>query len=220
MRNKPFQQVALVLLAFTVISACDKRNDYFIDVNKAPVLSILKDGSKLSGSSVTDSVKMGIPYSLQYNIEDEEPVKLDNTELQGTNQIVIGENSIIFSGVTEGLGRISLWTKDSFGAKSEFSLNFSVFRNLFPVVRMAVSKIAIASPYEVEVDASGSYDRDARFGGQIVLYEYTFGNFTFTSTLSKVRYIFGSAGQKKISVRVKDNNGDWSTLSSLYIVFE
>ncbi|RPH86104.1 MAG: hypothetical protein EHM73_14420 [Chroococcales cyanobacterium metabat2.561] len=129
----------------------------------------------------------------------------------------IGESIVTFSGMNEGLGRVTLYVKDAFGAQSTFSLNFTVFRNLPPALRMTVSIVAIASPYEVEADASLSYDKDARFGGQIALYEYTFGNYTFTSALSKVRYIFGSAGQKKVSIRVKDNSGDWSPLGSQYI---
>jgi hypothetical protein len=30
-----------------------------------------------------------------------------------------------------------------------------------------VKKIGVSSPYEYEVDASGSYDKDARFNGKI-----------------------------------------------------
>jgi len=66
--------------------------------------------------------------------------------------------------------------------------------------------------------ASASYDKDARFSGKITEYEYTLANYKFSSPLSKVRYVFGSAGQKQIRVRVKDYSGDWSTQVSQYFV--
>jgi len=93
-----------------------------------------------------------------------------------------------------------------------------VFRNLTPVALFTVNKIGISSPYEYEVDASASYDRDARFNGKVVEYEYLLANYKFSSTLSKIRYVFGSPGQKLIRVRVQDNNGDWSNPVSEYVV--
>lgn len=217
MISRPTLALCLTLACTSIITACDNRKDYFLEVNKTPVLTVLKDGAEVTGGTLTDSVKIGNPYALQYYIEDEETLALKDTQIQGDNGVSIGESIVTFSGINEGLSRVTLWAKDAFGAQSTFSLNFTVFRNLPPVLRMTVSIVAIASPYEVEADASLSYDRDARFGDQIVLYEYTFGNYTFTSALSKVRYIFGNAGQKKISVRVKDNSGDWSALGSQYI---
>jgi hypothetical protein len=217
MISRPTILLGLSLACAFMAASCDNRKDYFIDVNKTPSLTVLKDGVEVTGGTLTDSVKIGSPYALQYYIQDEETLALNDTQIQGDNGVSIGESTVTFSGVTEGLGRVTLWARDAFGAQSTFSLNFTVFRNLPPVLRMTVNIVAIASPYEVEADASLSFDRDARFGGQIVLYEYTFGNYTFTSTLSKVRYIFGSSGQKKVSVRVKDNSGDWSPLGSQYI---
>jgi hypothetical protein len=66
--------------------------------------------------------------------------------------------------------------------------------------------ISVSSPFEYEVDATTSYDKDSKFNDKIVEYEYTLNNYTFSTTLSKIRYIFGSAGQKLIKVRVKDNS--------------
>jgi hypothetical protein len=108
--------------------------------------------------------------------------------------------------------------KDSFNEEAKFSILFTVFRNIAPVALFSVKKIGVSSPYEYEVDASASYDKDARFNGKIVEYEYTLANYKFSSTLSKVRYVFGSAGQKQIRVRVKDNSGDWSNQVSEYVV--
>lgn len=86
--------------------------------------------------------------------------------------------------------------KDSFGEQAKVSISFTVFRNIAPVALFNVKKIGVSSPYEYEVDASGSYDKDARFNGKIVEYEYTLVNYKFSSTMIKIHNVFGSAGQK------------------------
>ena len=200
------------------LSSCDNRKDYFIDVNKAPILTLVKNGVELTGNTLSDSLKIGEPFSLHYFISDEEKIRIQVTQVQQQSTVDISSELISFSGVTEGQDQVTLMAKDSFNEEAKFSISFTVFRNIAPVALFTVKKIGVSSPYEYEVDASGSYDKDARFNGKITEYEYTLANYKFSSTLSKVRYVFGSAGQKQIRVRVKDNNGDWSNTVSEYVV--
>lgn len=199
-------------------SSCDNREDYFIDVNKAPSLTLTKNGVTLEGNTLSDSLKIGVPLSLQYFIQDEEKIILQVTQEQVKSTFEVGPELISFTGATEGQNIFSLSAKDSFNEEAKFSITFTVFRNIVPVAQFTVKKIGISSPYEYEVDASASYDKDARFSGKITEYEYTLANYKFSSPLSRVRYVFGSAGQKQIRVRVKDNSGDWSTQISQYVV--
>lgn len=208
----------IVLAGALLFSSCDNRDDYFFDVNKKPTLSLAKNGVEVPGTSLTDSLKIGNPYSLQFSIQDEENIAFKAVSTQGTIQPVVSGNYVNFEGKNEEQAKFTLIAKDSFGASAEFSLTFTVFRNLPPVANFTATLTGGASAYEYEVDASASIDRDARFNGHIVLYEYTFQNYTFTSTLNKVRYIFGSSGQKVIRVRVKDDSGDWSELTSKYVL--
>jgi len=211
----------LVLFAFSgqlFFSSCDNREDYFIEVNKAPSLTLLKNGVELTGNTLSDSLKIGDPFSLHYFISDEEKIRIQVTQEQQQSIVDVGSELISFTGVTEGQDQITLMAKDSFNEEAKFSISFTVFRNIPPVALFSVKKIGVSSPYEYEVDASASYDKDARFNGKIVEYEYTLANYKFSSPLSKVRYVFGSSGQKQIRVRVKDNNGDWSSQVSQYVV--
>ncbi len=207
-----------VLAGQFFFSSCDNREDYFIDVNKAPSLSLVKNGVTLEGSTLSDSLKIGVPLSLQYSIQDEEKIILQVSQEQQKNTFQVGAGLISFTGVDEGKNLVSLAAKDSFGQIAKFSITFTVFRNIAPVAQFSVRKIGVSSPYEYEVDASASYDKDERFSGKITEYEYTIANYKFSSPLSKVRYVFGSAGQKQIRVRVKDNSGDWSSQVSQYVV--
>ena len=211
----------LVLFAFSgqlFFSSCDNREDYFIEVNKAPILSLIKNGIELTGNSLADSLKIGEPYSLQYNISDEEKISMQVSQDGQLSTVDVGSEIISFTGLNEGQNIVSLKVNDSFGQEAKFSITFTIFRNIAPVALFTVKKIGVSSPYEYEVDASGSYDKDSRFNGKITEYEYTLANYKFSSPLSKIRYVFGSGGQKQIRVRVKDNTGDWSALVSEYVV--
>jgi hypothetical protein len=206
------------LVAELFFPSCDSREDYFIDVNKAPTISLVRNGVALEGNTLSDSLKIGVPISLQYFIQDEEKIILQVSQEQQRSTFEVGNELISFIGVAEGQDQVTLMAKDSFNEEAKFSITFTVFRNIAPVALFSVKKIGVSSPYEYEVDASASYDKDARFNGKIVEYEYTLANYKFSTTLSKVRYIFGSAGQKQIRVRVKDNSGDWSGQVSEYVV--
>ena len=208
----------LVLAVQFFFSSCDNREDYFNDVNKAPSLSLVKNGVALEGNTLSDSLKVGVPLFLQYFIQDEEKIKLQVLQDQQKSTFEVGPELISVTGQAEGQNIFSLTAKDSFNEEAKFSITFTVFRNIAPVAQFDVKKIGVSSPYEYEVDASASYDKDARFSGKITEYEYTLANFKFSSPLSKVRYVFGSAGQKQIRVRVKDNSGDWSSQVSQYVV--
>ncbi len=218
MKPLKFRIVLFILVGQFFFSSCDNREDYFIDVNKAPTLSLINNGVALEGNTLSDSLKIGVPQSLQYFIQDEEKIILQVIQEQPKSTFEVGNELISFTGTTEGQNNFSLTAKDSFGQEAKFSITFTVFRNIAPVAQFAVKKIGVSSPYEYEVDASASYDKDARFNGKITEYEYTLANYKFSSPLNKVRYVFGSAGQKQIRVRVKDNNGDWSNQTAEYIV--
>ncbi len=218
MKPLKFRIVLFILAGQFFFSSCDNREDYFIDVNKSPTLSLIKNGVTLDGNSLSDSLKIGVPLSLKYIIQDEEKIILQVSQEQSRSTFEVGTELIRFTGSTEGQNVFSLSAKDSFNEEAKFSITFTVFRNIAPIAQFAVKKIGVSSPYEYEVDASASYDKDARFNGKITEYEYTLANYKFSSPLSKVRYVFGSAGQKQIRVRVKDNTGDWSTQASEYVV--
>jgi hypothetical protein len=207
-----------LLSAQLFFSSCDNREDYFIGVNTGPTLTLIKNGVALEGNTLSDSLKIAEPYSLHYLITDEENIRIQVIQEQQQSTVDAGSEVITINGITEGQSLVTLLVKDSFNEEAKFSFTFTIFRNIAPVALFTVKKIGISSPYEYEIDASGSYDKDARFNGKIIEYEYTLANYKFSSPLSKIRYVFGSSGQKQIRVRVKDNSGDWSSQVSEYVV--
>src|SRR5665647_243937 len=189
MKPIKFYLVLFVLAAGLFFPSCDNRKDYFIDVNKAPSLTLVKNGVELTGSTFADSLKIGEPFSLHYFISDEEKIRIQVTQEQQQSIVDIGSDLISFTGVSEGQNLVNLTAKDSFKEEAKFSISFTVFRNIAPVALFSVKKIGVSSPYEYEVDASASYDKDARFNGKILEYEYTLQNYKFSTTLSSAKLI-------------------------------
>ena len=146
--------VFFFLAAQLFLSSCDNRKDYFIEVNKAPILTLVKNGVELTGNTLSDSLKIGEPFSLHYFISDEEKIRIQVTQEQQQSTVDIGSELISFTGVTEGQDQVTLMAKDSFNEEAKFSISFTVFRNIAPVALFSVKKIGVSSPYEYEVDAS------------------------------------------------------------------
>ena len=133
MKKIKFCLVLFALSGQLFFSSCDNREDYFIGVNKAPTLTLIKNGVELTGNSLTDSLKIGEPLSLQYNISDEENITLRATQDGQLSTVDIGSELISFIGLNEGQNIVSLTANDSFGSEAKFSITFTIFRNIAPV---------------------------------------------------------------------------------------
>jgi len=210
---KAIKYISGLLLVALLITNCDSREDYFLNVNQAPVINLKLNDSEID--SYNDSIKIGHAITFDYEIVDEEELSLIVNNGESFISSQNDDKQVSFTGTSEGKSTITIKATDSFNESTEKELKFTVFDNLSPVTNFSVTTIGIYDPNEIEVDATASYDLDARFGGKIDLYEYTLDSYKFQSTLSKVKYIFGSSGQKKITVRVRDNNGDWSAEKSI-----
>lgn len=194
--------ISLLLLPFF---SCDNTEDLFYIKNSSPTLTVYHNGSPVS--NFDDSLKMGFPLLFSYSIADEEDLELILSNPENGLVFTLIHNSFIIDASSPGRQKVLAKTTDSFGLSSSVTLNFSVFHNLGPISVFSLFKIA---DRELEVDARASFDKDSRFGGKIVEYEYDMNGYIFRSPLSLVRYIFSSGGQKKIRVRVKDNSNAWS----------
>ncbi|MEC3881813.1 PKD domain-containing protein [Parapedobacter sp. 10938] len=97
--------------------------------------------------------------------------------------------------------------EDSFNQTSTATLNLFAFRNLPPVAQMDNRQV---NGYEYAFDATRSHDADERFGGEVVAYEYNISGSVFTTPQPVVYHVFSGAGTYTVSLRVMDNDGDYS----------
>ena len=209
-----------LLAAILLSAACDKREDYFLGHNNLPRIIISCQNGIRIDENIVDTIKIDHKRIYHYEIEDEEHLDLAYETTGQDLYLMVKNGTVEYRGLGAGKTQLVLKTKDSFRATDQRTINVETIRNWLPVAKMEIKKIGIASPNEVEIDAGASYDPDQRFGGKIVMYEYELHNYTFKSPLPRIRYIFGSNGQKKIGLRVQDNDEDWSEQIIQYFIIE
>lgn len=212
--------ITIISLVFCI--SCTTRSDYFADMNKQPVLTLINPTTQQEIETVTiyDTLKMGSKYSMMYMIDDEEELSLIIENNNANDSIIINESIVFMYPRSEGLSTYKYKVIDTYKSEStEYTVSLFTFINKEPSVNADISIIDGLSPYEIEIDLSQSFDNDAEFGGEIVEYEYKIqNNYILNTHLPQIRYIFDTPGQKKIIVRAKDNDGVWSKELIEYIV--
>jgi hypothetical protein len=204
------------IIVFSVFS-CDNREDPYSDYNNAPEVKVMRLTDTEGSVSISDSVKLGMDYQLKYFLTDEENLNLTIEKSIESDIVSLNNGSVIISGQTEGIHNITLKTEDSFGKRGEANIELYCFHNLRPVCKGVITKTAVLSDNEIEINLKESIDMDSRWGGKIVQYEYKIqNNYLARNYLPSIKYILESKGQKKITVRVQDNDGDWSDPQILY----
>lgn len=204
------------------ISACDKRKDFYGDINAAPKIEMRKKGIGTYSTGLNDSIKKLFPdYYLDLKVTDEENLTFNYSLVTTTDKYIrLSENAIKFTPDTSksGVHSIVFTASDAYEAAGSSTASFVIFDNLTPVALFKTAKIAVYDPLEYNIDASTSFDRDYKYGGQIVEYEFMINTtYKVNTQFNNINYIFPSAGNYTISVRVKDNNAIWSTIKQVVI---
>tara|TARA_B100000609_G_C17123880_1_gene386479 strand:+ start:181 stop:837 length:657 start_codon:yes stop_codon:yes gene_type:complete len=118
-----------------------------------------------------------------------------------------------------GYHEIQIFAQDELDEYDTLTIKLTVFENLSPVAALSVKPTRVVSRYEYTIDGSGSYDRDAKFGGEIVLYRFGINSQEIDLKKPKFPYVFGGEQIVNISLRVQDSNGQWSDpIEGLYSI--
>lgn len=200
----------MVVVAVLLFS-CNETYDPFEEDNLAP--RILTRSPYLTEYSLftVDSVKVGHTYELAVSIEDEGRVNVttDCTNPNWTSDYDGETLSVSPSGVGEA--DIVVSATDVYERTVKATIRIVCFDNVAPVAKASCDVIAILTPYERMINASKSFDPDQKYGGGIEAYEFTIGGIQTAINDDGVLYhIFPEAGQYRIRVRVRDNDGVWS----------
>ena len=212
----------IVFIIATSIFGCDKRKDFYGDINSTPIIEMKKKGNASYTSGLNDSIKKMFPdYYLDLRVVDEETLPFNYALVTASDKYVkISEKEAKFTPDTTKLGihNILFTASDGYEAKGTSTAAFVLFDNLSPVALFKTTKIAVYDPLEYNIDASASFDRDSKYGGVIVEYEFTINtSYKVNTAFNNINYIFPSAGNYTIGVRVKDNNGVWSAVKQVVL---
>ena len=211
----------ICLFILISITACDKRKDFYEGMNVAPVIEMRKQGTGAFVTGLNDSIKKMFPnYNLEIKIVDVETLTLNNSLTISSDKFVVSNNIGLFTPDTTKLGihGIVFTTTDKYNVTTNAMATFTVFDNIPPVALFTTTHTAVYDPLQYNIDASASFDGDAKFGGQIVKYQFTINtSYVVTTAFNNINYIFPSTGNYTISVRVEDNNGVCSALKQIIL---
>lgn len=212
----------LIILA-VVFFSCDNSKDPFSDVNKSPKITVKKASANKYETEFVDSLKLNKQiYAFKYRIEDEEKLQPIIKCGDAHHQINIKDSVVYLKSEIVGECFVSLSVKDAFGEESKTKVKIITFDNLPPVANViAKESNNILSPFERLLDFSGSHDKDEKFGGKIVEYEYRIDTQQYIKTKSKtIKHIFPQNGSYRIQLRVKDSDGVWSNKVTKRIIVQ
>jgi len=209
-----FQSILKFVIFITLVVSCDDSLDLYKSCNAEPVLKLRKpDDSTGYFSSISDSFRReSSGYKFYYQLEDELSVNTFTTDyavLPGAGELTFDNDSTItFFPETDGLNVIEIIMEDIYGKTTSANASVFVFDNLLPVAILSVSNEGT----NYILDASGSYDLDRNFGGEIVAYEFMISGNTPIEYTSSIIELSDVTFQYPVSVelRVKDNNNAWS----------
>jgi hypothetical protein len=203
---------AYFILYVIFLISCNDLEDYYQSMNKAPVL----DFTDIQNDLLEDSIKIGNTLNVPYQIKDEEKLKI-SLELDTFCRVVDDGTNLEFTAAHKGIENVTAKVTDSYSLSDSKSIKLTVFDNLPPVAKFSYVITQLDNSYFLTLDASLSYDKDEKFGGAIVSYEFSINNFTKEQSSPTLKYSINKGAVNTVKVRVKDNNNQWSNFSINYI---
>ena len=229
----------IIPIVLMISISCDQGTTEFIeDLNNAPLINL---GNGSETPVVSDSIKVNLDfksdpdfYLIKLSVTDENNNldRIQYTQLEGIGVLlqegdtirkntvnVNSDDELEFEYYPQNFGNHTflLTAIDEFEMSSSARIELVAFENLPPVAVFDVSRIGQLSGYHYKIDASESFDRDEKYGGSVVEYEYTVLDRKFSLLADEMEFIFPGEGTYRIIVRVRDNNDDLSDKNELII---
>ena len=209
-----------ILFSLLFLNSCDKSEDYFKDQNNAPKIMLKTPLLKeyIEVKQPVDSFKLrNNCFELKTKVEDEEILFVNVTVVNstaGSVKVMKKDDYHLLQPQQSGIVNYKIVCSDSFKATTELNGTIIVFDNLTPVPVISLEENQNkVTELERIISAENSYDKDYKYGGRIIQYEYTIENEApVVSSKSKILYIFPKKGSYLLSLRVKDNNNVWSDI--------
>jgi len=232
------KNIAFILIMCSFLGCDQGTADYIEELNNAPLINL---GNGSEKPVVSDSIKVNLDfkndpdfYQIKLSVTDENNnlSRIEYTQLEGigvllqegdtlrNNSIAVNsDDQLKFEYYPQNYGNHTflLTAFDAFETSSSARIELVSFENLPPVAVFDVSRIGQLSPFHYKIDASESYDRDERFGGRIVEYQYTILDRKFELLTDEMEFIFPSEGTYRVFVRVRDTNDALSEKSEFLL---
>lgn len=207
-----------------VLISCDKRKDYYGDINEPSDVNIALLNSHSSYSATIneknykDTLKLNQIYKMNIALADESnfvkvvflgdgALAIDSVVF-ASGDVACGMHLFEWTAVNEGLNNFVLKFTDVYGVESIYNFQIFVFENKTPVTSWELFHVGNLDPLEKKIVVTGE-DGDQIYGGNILYYEYVIGSDTTFYPGNQFFYVFPSAGNYTIGVRAMDSNYEW-----------
>lgn len=229
---KAIKRIIGVMAIYAIIIGCEENTTQFIEgLNEAPQINLISSAS--DSAVLVDSIKTLIDikeelnfYEVRLTVKDpnENLTGIAYFQLQGIGTLLqegdtivdrninLKEDELVFEYYPERYGDhvFQLVASDAFGAQNAIIVELTAFENLPPVSILSVERNGALGKYHFEFDGSESFDRDEKYGGELIEYEFSLLDKRFRVLKPVLEYVFPGGGVYEIDLRVKDNNGKWS----------
>lgn len=232
------RRLVLLFLLSQMAFLCEERWEGALEGNEPPELSfkltempgasLKTEGEERYFQSVTDSMKLSLKtqpfYTFALGFSDDNLQGLGYDILEGNGTIrqegveVASEGKLLLNGSGElslsyfpdavGEHVLELYAEDAFKARTVIRLELTVFENLPPVAALELGFKGTLNDGHYILDAGGSYDTDARWGGYAARYRFFVdGEEVGYAPHPFVEHIFQAPGRYEVAVEVTDNEG-------------
>jgi len=228
-------KITVLLFCIVMLASCSDRMDELQKLDVAPAISFSQFGELKQ--HITDSVRYSADSVFYYNLilevsddkknlwklnykvnKGEAKVFYDGKELDGVSlRVDLPEVLLAVSPASKGMVDVEFTIQDRFENKQTATLNLYVFDNLIPVAVISGHKTSLNDPLEYAFDGGESYDQDKNFGGTVAGYAFEIEGRTITTTSKTINYIFPTQGTYTVTLKVIDNNGDYSKTAELQV---
>lgn len=229
--NKLLKIISKLLIFAYLSNGCEQNTTEYIEgLNEAPQINLLNNGDS---AVLVDSIKTELTLKeaesfyevvLSVNDANDNLVGIEYFQLQGIGTLLQEGDTIIDRNIAlkddvltfeyypavYGKHVFQLVAKDEFDARNSIIVELTAFENLMPVAILSVERDGGLGRYHFEFEADESYDRDSKYGGALIEYEFSLLDKRFRILEKKMEYVFPGSGVYEIGLRVKDNNGKWS----------
>lgn len=217
------KKYSILLFSLFLFASCGKY-DALEKYNRSPVVllsqfDLFGNIVGLPSDSISDSLKLKNQFKFTFTIDDEESLILNPScfsehkdyTLTIDQTQVNNSGNIIFKANSPGLFKFNFFVLDSYSITGAASTQITVFDNIIPQARMAITLSNHPIPNQITVDARGSFDPDLRFGGGVVRYRFQIGTAYTVETINPVlNYVIPGSGTRDVILQVLDNCGAWS----------
>jgi hypothetical protein len=217
--------LSIVFLTIILFAACDNRADSLNKIDYLSSFQLTKESNNTliqNDTAYSDTLKPENETVYSYSLDGATECEIDldyytslfDIELNKSNQ------TITCSTKQTGKATINITITDPFLQTKTFPLTINTIENRLPVAVATITDLGVEGEYHMEIDASSSYDADEIYGGGIITYEYEIvGEDKVEITASKYRQALSSGDTCTIQIRVQDNDGEWSPITSYEFSF-